>query len=125
VHNEIFNVGDDEQNYRIREIAAIVGQVFEGCTITFGRPSGDNRSYRTSFKKIRRHLPEFRCRWPAELGVRQLREVFERVGMTEEMFFFREFTRLKQLNHPIATRQIDGDFYWCPLANQTEKGQPE
>jgi nucleoside-diphosphate-sugar epimerase len=66
VHNEIFNVGDDEQNSRIREIAAIVGQVFEGCTITFGRPSGDNRSYRTSFKKIRRHLPEFRCRWPAE-----------------------------------------------------------
>jgi hypothetical protein len=45
--------------------------------------------------------------------------------MTEEMFFFREFTRLKQLNHLIATRQIDGDFYWCPLANQTEKGQPE
>jgi nucleoside-diphosphate-sugar epimerase len=43
VHNEIFNVGDDEQNYRIREIAAIVGQVFDGCTVTFGRPSGDNR----------------------------------------------------------------------------------
>src|SRR6266481_10149377 len=71
VHNEIFNVGDDEQNYRIREIAAIVGQVFDGCTVNFGRPSGDNRSYRTSFDKIRRHLPEFRCRWPAELGARQ------------------------------------------------------
>src|SRR6201995_5951183 len=37
VHNEIFNVGDDEQNYRIREIAGIVGQVFDGCTVTFGR----------------------------------------------------------------------------------------
>src|SRR5439155_25870280 len=67
VHNEIFNVGDDEQNYRIREIAAIVGQVFDGCAVTFGPPGGDNRSYRTSFSKIRRHLPEFQCRWPAEL----------------------------------------------------------
>jgi hypothetical protein len=87
VHNEIFNVGDDEQNYRVREIAAAVGKAFDGCTVTFGRPSGDNRSYRTSFGKIRRHLPEFRCRWPAELGARQLRAIFERVGLTEENVF--------------------------------------
>jgi nucleoside-diphosphate-sugar epimerase len=115
VHNEIFNVGDDEQNYRIREVAAIVGQVFDDCTVTFGRPSGDNRSYRTSFDKIRRHLPEFRCRWPAELGARQLRAIFELVCMTEEMFFFRVFTRLEQLKHLINTRQIDDDFHWRPL----------
>jgi nucleoside-diphosphate-sugar epimerase len=112
VHNEIFNVGDDSQNYRIREIATIVGQVFAGCSISFGRPSGDNRSYRTSFSKIRRHLPEFRCRWSAERGAQQLREIFERVAMTEEMFSFRGFTRLEQLKHLIATRQIDADFYW-------------
>jgi nucleoside-diphosphate-sugar epimerase len=115
VHNEIFNVGDDDQNYRIREIAAIVGQVFGGCTITFGQPSGDNRSYRTSFDKIRRRLPGFRCCWPADRGARQLREIFEQVAMTEEMFFFRGFTRLAQLKHLIATRQIDADFYWHPL----------
>jgi nucleoside-diphosphate-sugar epimerase len=115
VHNEIFNVGDDEQNYRIREIATIVGQVFDGCRVTFGRPSGDNRSYRTSFAKIRRHLPEFRCRWPAELGARQLRDIFERVRMTQEMFSFRGFTRLEELKHLIATGQIDADFYWCPI----------
>jgi nucleoside-diphosphate-sugar epimerase len=125
VHNEIFNVGDDEQNYRIREIATIVGQVFDGCTVTFGRPSGDNRSYRTSFEKIGRHLPEFRCRWPAELGARQLREIFERVSMTEETFLFRGFTRLAQLKHLIATQQIDADFYWRPLEEQTGKGWPE
>ena len=124
VHNEIFNIGDDDQNYRIREIAVIVGQVFDGCTVTFGRPSGDNRSYRTSFDKIRRHLPGFECRWPAELGARQLRAIFERVGMTEEMFFFRGFTRLEQLKHLIATRQIDADFCWSPLERPTGKGQP-
>src|SRR5215470_1552265 len=102
VHNEIFNVGDDEQNYRIRDIADIVSRVFAGCSVSFGRPSGDNRSYRTSFVKIRRHLPGFRCRWPAEVGARQLRDVFKRVGMTEEMFFFRGFTRLEQLKHLLA-----------------------
>jgi nucleoside-diphosphate-sugar epimerase len=125
VHNEIFNVGDDGQNYRIREIAAIVGQVFDGCTVTFGQPSGDNRSYRTAFGKIRRHLPEFRCRWSAELGARQLREIFERVGMTKQVLFFRGFTRLEQLKHLLATRQIDTDFYWHALEPQAEEGRPE
>ena len=125
VHNQIFNVGDDDQNYRIREIAGIVGQVFDACTVTFGRPSGDNRSYRTSFAKIRRHLPEFRCRWPAQLGAHQLREIFERVAMTEEMFLFRGFTRLEQLKHLMATQQIDADFYWHPLQKGGEKGRHE
>jgi nucleoside-diphosphate-sugar epimerase len=112
IHNQIFNVGDDEQNYRIREVATIVGQVFEGCDVTFGKPSGDNRSYRTSFRKIHRHMPEFRCRWPAEAGAHQLRVVFAQVGMTDSMFNFRAFTRLKQLDYLIRTRQIDEDFFW-------------
>jgi nucleoside-diphosphate-sugar epimerase len=125
VHNEIFNIGDDAQNYRIREIAAIVGQVFNGCDITFGRPSGDNRSYRTCFSKIRRHLPQFQCHWSAELGARQLRQIFERVAMTEEMFSFRGFTRLEQLKYLITTKQIDADFYWRPLEERVGKRQPE
>jgi nucleoside-diphosphate-sugar epimerase len=123
VHNEIFNVGDDAQNYRIREIAAIVGKVFDGCNVSFGRPSGDNRSYRTSFGKIRRHLPDFCCRWPAEFGARQLHAIFKRVGMTEQMFLFRGFTRLEQLKHLLATRQIDTDFYWRPLEHGHVQGE--
>ena len=115
VHNEIFNVGDNEQNYRIREVAEIVGRVFAGCAVTFGKSGGDNRSYRVSFAKIRRHLPEFRCRWSAERGARQLHEVFGRIGLTPEMFSHRAFTRLQQLKHLLATRQIDADFYWRPL----------
>jgi nucleoside-diphosphate-sugar epimerase len=125
VHNEVFNVGDDGQNYRIREIAAVVGEVFDGCSLSFGRPSGDNRSYRTSFAKIRRHLPEFRCLWPAETGARQLRETFERIAMTEEMFRFRGFTRLEQLKHLLATRQIDADFYWRALDRPAATGRRE
>jgi len=118
VHNQIFNVGDDEQNYRIRDIASIVGQVFEGCKVTFGTPSGDNRSYRTSFAKIGRHLPEFRCRWPAKRGAEQLLGIFEQVQMTRDMFAFRGFTRLKQLQHLVGTRQINADFFWRPAGKE-------
>jgi nucleoside-diphosphate-sugar epimerase len=123
VHGEVFNVGDDGQNYRVREIASIVARVFDDCPITSGRPSGDNRSYRTSFDKIHRHLPKFRCHWSAERGAHQLHELFERVGMTREVFFFRAFTRLEELKHLISSQQIDVDFFWRPLEPQVSGQQ--
>ncbi len=36
VHNQIFNVGDTTQNYRVREIAEIVSKAFPGCPLTLG-----------------------------------------------------------------------------------------
>jgi nucleoside-diphosphate-sugar epimerase len=112
VANEVFNVGDTDHNYRVREIAEIVGHLFPGCTVTFGPPSPDNRSYRVSFEKIRKHLPTFKSRWDAKSGAEQLLQLFRRIDMTEEVFQFRAFTRLKQLEYLIRTRQIDGDFFW-------------
>jgi nucleoside-diphosphate-sugar epimerase len=123
IHNQVFNVGDDNQNYQIREIATVVGRVFEDCAVTFGKPSGDNRSYRTSFGKIKRHLPAFRCQWSAESGARQLREVFEMINMNEDVFSFRAFTRVKQLSHLIATRQIDPNFYWRGIGRDGRSGK--
>jgi nucleoside-diphosphate-sugar epimerase len=114
VHGESFNVGDDSQNYRIRDIAEIVARNFPGCAVTFGSSNGDNRSYRVSFEKIRRHLPDFRCAWDAEAGARQLRAVFERISMTQEIFAASAYTRLKQLKHLLQTGQIDAEFYVRP-----------
>jgi len=117
VHNETFNVGADEQNYRVREIAAIVGDVFDGCTVTLGQQgSGDNRSYRIAFGKIQRHLPGFACQWTAERGARQLLEAFSGACMTKDTFSFRAFTRIEQLKHLLKTGQIDRDFYWRSFA---------
>ncbi len=112
VHNQVFNVGHDEDNYRIREIAEIVGAAFPGCAVTMGSNGGDNRSYRVSFDKIHRLLPGFRCDWDARAGAEQLRELFQRIAMPEETFQFRAFTRLKQLEFLIRTRQIDDEFFW-------------
>jgi nucleoside-diphosphate-sugar epimerase len=112
VANEIFNVGDTAHNYRVREIAEIVGQVFPGCALSFGPPSADNRSYRVSFSKIQEHLPTFRCRWDAWRGAEQLLDLFRRIDMTQEIFEYRSFTRLKQLQYLIRTGQIDDNFFW-------------
>ncbi|HET6657039.1 MAG TPA: SDR family oxidoreductase [Gaiellaceae bacterium] len=114
VHGEIYNVGDSRSNYQVREIADIVGEVFEGCEITLAKAAGpDNRSYRVSFEKIREALPSFSCDWDARKGAEQLRATFERIDLTSEQFLSRGFTRLKQIEYLMRTRQIDPDFYWA------------
>jgi nucleoside-diphosphate-sugar epimerase len=112
VHNEVFNVGDTEHNYRVREIAEVVGGAFPGCRVTFGSAGGDNRSYRVSFEKIRKHLPRFKCAWDARRGAEQLHKLFAQIDMQGEVFRHRSFTRLKELEYLIRTQQIDDHFFW-------------
>jgi nucleoside-diphosphate-sugar epimerase len=112
VHNQIFNVGDAANTYRVREIAEIVANVFVGCQLSFGEPSADNRSYLVSFDKINAILPGFKCEWNVEQGAKQLLGVFKQIDMQSETFTSNGFTRLKQLEYLIRTQQIDQDFFW-------------
>ncbi|WNZ25017.1 SDR family oxidoreductase [Leptolyngbya sp. NK1-12] len=112
VHNQIFNVGDTANNYRVKEVAEIVAETFPGCELSFGSQGADNRSYRVSFEKINTQLPGFKCEWDARRGAQQLYNVFKQIDMTKEDFESRGFTRLKQLEYLIRTQQIDKDFFW-------------
>lgn len=112
VSGQILNVGGTDENYRVRDIARIVSEVFPGCTVTVGANAGDNRSYRVNFSKIREVLPEYRKRWTARMGAEQLLEVFSRIQMSPETYQFRAFTRLKQLMYLKNTHQVDDDLYW-------------
>ena len=68
VFNEAFNVGQTAHNYRIRDLAEIVASVVPNCAIEFADDAGpDKRSYRVSFEKIRRGLPEFKPQWDARM----------------------------------------------------------
>ena len=112
VRGKVFNVGQDSDNYRIREIAQIVADEFPGCEVSVGPKSADTRSYRVSFARIHAELPGFRCRYTARDGARQLREVFQRIQMSAETYAFRAYTRLKQIKYLQSTGQIDDDFFW-------------
>jgi nucleoside-diphosphate-sugar epimerase len=112
IRGRIFNVGSSSENYRVREIAAIVAEQFPGCEVSTGPAGGDNRSYRVNFDRITNELPGFKCSYTAKDGARQLRELFERIQMPEEIYKFRAFTRLKQLKYLQATQQIDSQFFW-------------
>jgi len=112
VHNQIFNVGSDDNNYTVREIAETVAAAFPGCELQFGEPSADNRSYRVSFARIGAVLPGFECQWDAARGAGQLRALFEAIDLDRDTFLGRGHTRLAQIEHLLQTRQIDNSLYW-------------
>lgn len=112
VGGQIFNVGSNGQNYRVIEIAQIVANEFPGCELIVGAPSQDNRSYRVNFDKIGRLLPDFRCQWTAELGARQLHDLFKRISMTEEDFRAPPYTRLKMLMKHRESGLLDDKLFW-------------
>ena len=61
IHNETFNVGRTDENYRIRELADIVAETVPGCRVEYALGGGpDKRCYRINCDKIRRVLPGFR-----------------------------------------------------------------
>jgi nucleoside-diphosphate-sugar epimerase len=114
VNGQVFNVGREGENYRVREIAELVAKEFPGCEIIVGPPSADNRSYRVSFAKIQKNLPGYVARWTAQAGAAELYQLFKRIDFDRETFQYRAFTRLKQLKYLQRTEQVDNDLYWQP-----------
>ena len=119
VHNQIFNVGSTQENYRVREIADIVAQTFPGCKLSIGTSGGDNRSYRVSFDKVYSVLPGFKCQHTVMSGAEELRDIFTRIQMTSERFGFRAFTRLKQLQYLLQTDQLNAELFWTTTSTTT------
>lgn len=121
VDGQVFNVGSNEQNYQVREIAEIVSAHVPGSSTSFGPPSADDRSYRVNFDKIAAAFPTFQCAWDAAAGARELAEVFRRVGLDASLFAYRGFTRLDQLQYLIRTGQLDSQLRWAALDADAER----
>ena len=60
-------------------------------------------------------MPAFKTAWTAERGARQLRTVFQHIGLTREMFEAAPYTRLKELKHLRGTGQLDERLHWRGL----------
>ena len=61
IHNQAFNVGVNEENYRVRDLAEIVRETVPGCRVEYATDAEpDRRSYRVDFSKIAAALPQFR-----------------------------------------------------------------
>lgn len=114
IHNEVFNVGLTEENYRIRELAAIVAQIVPGSYVEYAPGGGpDLRCYRVTCDKIRRMLPGFRPQWNARKGAQELYEAYRTVGLTREDLEFGRYIRLKHIKRLLNSGQLAPSLYWA------------
>jgi nucleoside-diphosphate-sugar epimerase len=113
VHGQAFNVGRNDQNYRVREIAEIVKETVPGCDITFAEGAGpDLRNYRADFSKIARVLPAFQPQWDARKGARQLYEAYRGIGLKVEDFEGSRYRRIDQLKALLDSGNLGADLRW-------------
>jgi nucleoside-diphosphate-sugar epimerase len=108
VFNQAFNVGQSSQNYRIREIAEIVADVVPGCGLEFAPDAGpDKRSYRVSFERIARLLPEFKPLWDVRRGAEQLYAAYRSSGLTLQEFEGPRYQRIAHIKKLLVEGVLD------------------
>ncbi len=113
VHNEAFNVGRNEENYRIRELADIVRETVPGSAIEYAPDGGpDKRCYRVDCSKLPRVLPEFQPRWDARKGAQELYATYQRVGLRLEDFEGPRYKRIDHIRQLLQTQRLDKTLRW-------------
>jgi nucleoside-diphosphate-sugar epimerase len=110
VSNEAFNVGRTEHNYRVCEIAEVVAQVVPGCRLEVASDAGpDKRSYRVSFEKIARVLPDFKPQWDVGKGAEQLYAAYRSSSLTLEDMESR-YQRISHIKMLMREGKLENDL---------------
>ena len=113
IHNQVFNVGLTEENFRIRELAEIVAETVPGCRIEYAPGGGpDKRCYRINFDKIRRMLPSFRPQWTARKGAQELYDAYRAAGLRAEDMESGRYIRLTNIRRLLKSGQLDASLRW-------------
>jgi nucleoside-diphosphate-sugar epimerase len=113
IHNEAFNVGRNEDNYRIRELADIVKETVPNCQIEYAADAGpDKRCYRVDCSKIAKVLPNFQPQWDARKGAAELYEVYKKVGLTLDEFEGPKYQRIAHIKYLLSNELLDGELRW-------------
>jgi nucleoside-diphosphate-sugar epimerase len=98
IHDEAFNVGRDEDNVQVRDIAEQVREAVPGSRLTFASGAGpDLRNYRVDFAKLSDTFPDLKLRWTVRAGVAELAAAFAEHGLTLAEFNSPRFIRLRRI----------------------------
>ena len=111
--NQIFNVGNTEENYRILDVAELVNQVVPNSIVEFAEGAEpDKRTYRVDFSKIKSYLPAFQPIWTVKKGSEELLQAYKENNMIMESLEGAKFKRLKHLQKLIDQGRIGTNLKW-------------
>ena len=98
ISGEIFNVGSNHQNFKIKSIAGIINKLVPGSKIIQKNTVKDPRDYKVSFSKIKRAM-NFYTSIPLKKGIEDVLGAFK-IGQ------YTDFSEPKYNNHLTLIRNI-------------------
>jgi nucleoside-diphosphate-sugar epimerase len=113
IHNEAFNIGANDENYRIRDLARLVEEAVPGSRIVLSPDAGpDKRSYRVGFDKAAEALPGFEPRWTVRRGIDELVEAYSRNELSLEDLTGSRFQRIARIQELLEQGLVDSELRW-------------
>jgi nucleoside-diphosphate-sugar epimerase len=117
VRGQIFNVGSNEQNYTIRQVAEIIQSIIPEAEIVDVEGGSDPRNYCVNFNKIQKTLG-FTPQWTVERGVQQVLDAI--MSGQIENYQLPEYSNVKYLREQGITRLSTPQRHWTyDLLNET------
>ena len=113
VHNQAFNVGRNQENYQIREIADMVREIVPNSKVEYAKGGGpDPRCYRVDCGKISKVLPQFEPIWTVRRGIEELYGAFRKCQLSREEFLGTKYLRIKRITQLQEQGRLNADLRW-------------
>ncbi len=114
IHNQVFNIGQNSQNYRVKDIVDTIKNVMPEAKIEYtGEHGVDTRTYRVNFSKFNRALNNyFKPSWNIEEGVKELFDAYKTNNLSYGDFDGNKFIRLKRIRKLLEEGKLDKNLFW-------------
>ena len=100
IHNMAINIGRNEENYQVRDVADYVQNLVPDANIVYtGEVGEDPRNYRVNFDLLGKRLPDFQLEYTLEKGMQELYDKYIQHNFSKEDFDGDQFVRLRTLKH--------------------------
>lgn len=118
VSNQAFNVGRNEENYQIRELADMVEQTVPNCGVKYSADAGpDERCYRVNFDKYQKTFPDHNLLWTARKGVQQIYNSYANFGLNEKDYEGPRYKRILHIRYLLSEGKLDDSLRWTTTNN--------
>jgi nucleoside-diphosphate-sugar epimerase len=109
VHDQAFNVGRQQDNVQVRDIAEMVRATVPGSEVSLAASAGpDLRDYRVDFSKLEETFPALNLSWSIREGVAELAAAYAKYGLTYDDFTSSRFVRLRKIRDLLDAGVVDG-----------------
>jgi nucleoside-diphosphate-sugar epimerase len=112
IHDQALNVGADSVNIQIGELARITAEAAGASVEILASEDADQRTYRTSFRKLQERVPAFTLRWTPADGVLRLVGELQKLKLSAAQFESSRFTRLRWLTGLLEQGVLDESLEW-------------